>query len=105
MPQNHQAVRIKLLNIVLNYIFSHDWVNYDGFADTFVDRVIEKFNAGVLDVREALRPNGTTFFRLNSLSKDKFLSEELFTRIVDAWTRSVGASLPALIFADVFPEI
>jgi len=105
MRQNNQAAKIKILNIVLNYIHSHDWVNYDNFADTFVDNILRDFGAGSFDLEKCLVGCSPTFFSLNSITRDKFLSEEFSTRIRDAWRKAVAEQLPVLSFVDIFPEL
>src|SRR5437879_8051705 len=105
MRESNQAARIKILNIVLNHIYSHDWTNYDDFADKFVDGVAGQLEKGVFDLEKVLLGYSPTFFSLNSITKEKFLSEELSTKIKDAWKRSIATSLPIVRFADLFPEI
>jgi hypothetical protein len=97
--------KIKILNVVLNYISSHDWVNYDNFADTFTDNILDKFAVGVLDLGEALVGCSSAFFTLNSITRDTFLSGGLSARIRDAWGKSVAEQPPMLSFIDVFPEL
>jgi hypothetical protein len=104
MRQNNQ-VRIKILNVVLNYIYSHAWVNYDNFADTFVDSILRDFSSGSFDLRKCLAGCSPTFFNLNSITRDKFLSEDFSARIRDAWRKMAAEQLPILSFADIFPEI
>src|SRR2546426_7115592 len=94
MRESNQSIRIRILNVVLNHIYSHDWTNYDNFADSFVDGILDQFETGVLDPEKVLEGLDSTFFRLNSITRDKFLSEQLSTRIKDAWTKSVVSSIP-----------
>jgi len=105
MKRNSQAAKIKILNIVLNYIHSRDWTNYDNFADAFVDNILANFDAGIFDLRKCLVGCSRAFFRLNSITKDRFLSQGLTTRITGVWTKSVAERLPVLTFTDIFPEL
>jgi len=104
MEPNNQQLKIKLLNIVLNHIYNRNWVNYDNFADNFVDNILEGFNNGNFDLKKALKKSGATFFRLNSITKEKFLSNELSGKLMDAWRKATASLLPILTFTDIFPE-
>jgi hypothetical protein len=105
MKANNQQLKIKLLNIVLNYIYNRNWVNYDNFADQFVNNILIEFNNRNFDLKRALKKSGNTFFRLNPIAKDKFLSDELSEKIVDAWRKGTPSLLSILTFTDIFPEI
>ena len=105
MKQSTQQLKIKLLNIVLNYIYNRDWVNYDNFADHFVDKILEEFRNGNFDLKRVLNKSNATFFRLNNITRDDFLSEEFSERLVDAWRKGISSAFPILTFTDIFPEI
>ncbi len=105
MAQIDQATRIKILNVVLNHIYSHNWVNYDNFAEELVESVILEFSSGEWDLGRAVSRCALTFFKLNDLSIENFVTEGLSDRLVHSWAESVKASFPVLTFRDVFPEI
>jgi len=96
-------LRIKLLNIILNYINARDWTNYDNFAEDFVDRIIESFSRDNFDINGILSKSSSTFFSLNSIDKRSFLSPQLLQRIKESWkTLAVPTSLR---LENIFPEI
>lgn len=105
MERSNPQLKIKLLNIVLNYIYNRDWVNYDDFADQFTDDILEKFNAGNFDLKIILNKSHSTFFDLNSITKDKFFSVDLSEKLLNVWKKEMTCSLPILLFIDIFPEI
>jgi hypothetical protein len=105
MSQLGSLLRIRLLNVILNYIYSRGWTNYDNFADDFVDSIVEEFSDGVFDARRILRKCSPTFFRLNSINMDEFLSDELWRRVMVVWRTTGEGFVRALSFGDVFPEI
>ncbi len=104
MEQNNQQLKIKLLNIVLNYIYNRNWVNYDDFANRFTDDTLEEFNNGNFELEKVLKPN-SSFFRLNSITKDKFLAGNLPEKLLESWRKGTANFLPILTFTDIFPEV
>jgi hypothetical protein len=104
MRKNNQA-KIKIQDIVLNYIYAHDWTNYDDFADSFTDSILQDFGSGSVDLGKCLARCGSSFFSLNSITRDKFLSEEFSTRIMEALGKIALVQPPVLLFTDVFPEL
>lgn len=100
MPNN---LKIKLLNIILNYINARDWKNYDNFAEDFVDRIIKSFSRGNFDIDGILAKSSSTFFSLNSIDKKSFLSPQLLQRIKESW--ETLALPPSFQLENIFPEI
>jgi hypothetical protein len=104
MRQNNQA-KIKILNVVLNHIFSNGWVNYDSFADNFADSIFRHFGSGSFDLGECLEGYSSAFLRLNSITRDRFLSQDFSARISEAWGKAVAEQPPIILVTDVFPEL
>jgi len=104
MSKFNDRLRIRLLNIILNYIYARDWTNYDNFAEGLVDRILADFSEGNFDLHDILAKSPQTFFRLNSIQRKSFLSRELILRIRKSWETTLEVS-PALVFSELFPEI
>ncbi len=103
MVQNTHEARIRILNLVLNHIYSHDWTNYDDFAESFVEHLLDADNSR-LDFDRALTKCNSSFLTLNSISKNNFLSEEFATKITNAWARTGRVLHPVISFYDIFPD-
>ncbi|MGA2934068.1 MAG: hypothetical protein ABSD81_02815 [Methanomicrobiales archaeon] len=95
-------LRIKLLNLILNYIGSHHWTNYDSFTEDFVERIIASFQVGDFDLLKIISKAPSTFFRFNSITKESFLTDGLAKKIKEIWEREI----PTIVdFVSIFPEI
>lgn len=98
----NNSLRIQLLNAILNHIVTHNWTNYDNFAEKFVERIISSFQAGEHDLQKIILKTPFTFFRLNSISKDSFLTANIVQKIEEIYRRE---SPVILDFGMIFPEI
>lgn len=100
IPTNN--LKIELLNIVLNYIGSRGWTNYDNFAEEFTERIISSFQAEDYNWPKIISKTPNTFFRLNSITKKSFLTAGLIQKIESVWQREF---ILILNFNSIFPEI
>ena len=87
-------LRNRLLGVVLNYMYARDWRNYDGFAEDFVDHVIKLVGTKKRSLEQALNRAPASFFRLNNINRESFLSPQLVSKINKTIQRS--ESQPAL---------
>ncbi len=102
MTRDKSNLRIGLLSLVLNNLAARRWVNYDEFAEGFVDRILADFAKGELDFTQVFSGLPSSFFKLNHISKKKFLTPILIARI-----RAIlgSDSAAAIDFVRIFPEI
>jgi hypothetical protein len=102
LPKANNDVRIRLLNIILNYISARDWKNYDNFAENLVENILDNFSRGLFELDSVVAECPSTFFSLNSITGQCFLSAEVKRRIRDSWDRSTLVREP-LSFDELFP--
>ena len=103
--QIQQQIKIKILNVVQNYIQNHNWINYDDFADDFADEVIKEFEKGNFDLDKILNKTKSSFLQLNNTKKEQFLNEVFVNSILKSWNKTTKYVVPVLRFIDIFPEI
>lgn len=103
--QIQNQIKIKVLNVVQNYIQNHDWINYDGFADDFADEIIEQFGKGNFDLDKILDKTKGSFLQLNGIKREQFLNYVFVNSILKAWHKTTKYSVPVCRFTDIFPEI
>jgi hypothetical protein len=96
------SLRIKLLNVILNHIGSRGWKNYDNFAEKLVEKIISSFQTGDCDLSKIISKSPSPFFRLNSITKDSFLSSGLIEKIEEKWKSEITQVLD---FESLFPEM
>jgi hypothetical protein len=101
MPKTN-SLRIKLLNIILNHIGSHRWINYDNFAEQLVEGIIAGFQTGDYDLPMIFSKTPPTFYRLNSIPKKLFLTSDLIKKIENQLELEKTQTLN---FESIFPEI
>lgn len=104
-PQIQQQSKIKILNVVLNYIQNHNWTNYDSFADDFTDEIIEQFGKGNFDLAKILDKVKGSFLQLNGIKKEQFLNEVFVNSLLKSWNKAIKYSIPVCRFTDIFPEV
>jgi len=103
--QLQNQIKIKVYNVVLNYIQSHGWVNFDGFADDFTDEVLNQFNKGNFDLEAILTTTKGPFLALNRIKAEQFLNQSFTNSIHRAWNKAMKISMPVIRFSDIFPEV
>lgn len=97
--------KIKVLNVVMNYVRNHDWKDYDNFSDNFSDAIIENFEKGNFDLDHILDKAKGHFLRANRISKVSFLAQSFKNDILRAWHKAQKYSIPVCRFTDIFPEL
>lgn len=103
--QTRKQTKIKVYNVVLNYIQNHDWVNYDGFADDFTDEILDQFEKENFDLEKILDKTKASFLQLNKVKKDLFLNDTFVNSILKSWHKAIKYSVPFCRFTDIFPEL
>lgn len=102
MPKTSNDARIRLLNLILNYIYARDWKNYDNFAENLVQKILDNFSKDNFEIDPLLAECPSTFFSMNSITRQSFLDSEMKNKIRDSWERSAVGE--ALTFSELFPE-
>lgn len=100
-PQN----KIKIYNVVLNYIQNHNWTNYDNFADDFTNEIMEQFEKGNFDLEKILNKTKASFLKLNEIKKEQFLNQIFVNSILKSWHNITRYSVPVCRITDIFPEL
>lgn len=103
--QLQNQIKIKIYNVVLNYIQNHSWTNYNGFAEDFTDELIEQFQKGNFDLDTALIKTKGSFLQLNKIKKEQFLNADFKNSMIKAWHKAIKYQIPVCRFTDIFPEL
>jgi hypothetical protein len=97
--------KIKVLNVVLNHVLSHDWKDYDNFSDNFSEAIIENFEKENFDLDRILDKVKGHFLKANHVNKTSFLAQSFKNDVTRAWHRAQKYSVPLCRFTDIFPEL
>ena len=100
-----QQIKIKILNVVQNYIQNHDWINYDDFADDFADEIIKQFEKSNFDLDKILDKTKGSFLQLNEIKKPQFLNDVFVNNLIKSWNKINQYSVPVCRFTDIFPHM
>lgn len=103
--QFQNQIKIKILNVVQNYVQSHDWINYDNFADDFTDEIIEQFGIRNFDLVKILDKTKGSFLQLNEIKKEQFLNETFAKSLLKSWNKIIQYDVPVCRFTDIFSEL
>lgn len=103
--QVRQQIKIKVYNVVLNYIQNHDWTNYDDFADDFTDEILKQFEKGNFDLDKILDATKGSFLHLNGIKREQFLNDVFRNSLLRSWNKTAKYVVPVLHLTDIFPEI
>ena len=98
-------MKIKVYNVVLNYIQNHNWINYDNFADNFTDELLNQFQKGNFDLDKILDSTKGSFLKLNNITKDQFLNYTFRNSILKSWNKTLKYCTPVFRFSDIFSKI
>ena len=98
-------MKIKVYNVVLNYIQNHNWVDYDNFADNFTDELLHQFQKGNFDLEKILDSTKGSFLKLNNLKKAQFINDTFRNSILKSWNKALKCYTPVFRFSDIFSEI
>ena len=86
MSTTNRQLENSFLNAILNYIGARGWTNYDSFAERLARELSRQAQSGALNLPKALKKSGSSFFRLNSVTRESFVSgglEQRITELVD----------------------
>jgi len=103
--QTQKQAKIKILNVVLNYVHAHDWTDYDNFSDNFSDAIVENFANENFDLYKILDTTKGHFLRANHIKKQSFLAQSFKNDVMRAWHRAQKYDVPVCRFTDIFPEL
>ena len=78
------ATKIAVLNIVLNYILSRRWRDYDDFSTYLTESIIKKSPRTEKELTNLLSKLRSQFFRLNAVSKNDFIRGFPSHRLINA---------------------
>ena len=97
-----QNTQIAVLNIILNFVLSRGWTDYDNFSSSLTEHILRISPTSEKDIREILRKAKGAFFKLNSIDKGRFIEAFPSKEIV----RAIQVQIPTapLTFVDVFQE-
>jgi len=65
--------RIAVLNLVLNYVLSRRWKDYDDFSTRLTDTILKKTPKTEKELFDLVSKMGGQFFKLNDISKEDFV--------------------------------
>lgn len=98
-------IKIKILNVIQNYIQDHNWINYDDFSDDFTEEILTQFAKGNFDLTKILDKTKGSFLQLNKIKKEQFLNEVFVNSVLKSWNNVIKYSIPVCRFTDIFPEL
>lgn len=97
-----QNAEIAILNIILNFVLSRGWIDYDNFSSNLTKQILRTNPSSEKDIGEILRKKKGAFFRLNNINKGRFIEAFPSKEIIQI----IQAQIPTtpLTFVDVFQE-
>lgn len=81
-PPLNTSTRIAILNLVLNYILSRRWQDYDDFSTILTERILEKTPKTEKELFDLLSKLGGQFFKLNEVPREDFANGFPLRRLV-----------------------
>ena len=103
--QYKNPIKIKVLNVVQNYVQNHDWTNYDNFSDDFADELIKQFERCNFDLDKILDKTKGSFLQINDIKKEQFLNETFVKTLLKTWNKIIQYNVPVCRLTDIFPEL
>jgi hypothetical protein len=79
---------IAVLNVVLNYVLSRRWRDYDDFSLRLTERILAKNPRTEKELRELIFKISGQFFRLNDVSKGDFVQGFPLRRVIERMNSS-----------------
>jgi len=97
-----QNTQIAVLNIILNFVLSRGWTDYDNFSSNLTKQILRVNPSSEKDIGKILRKTKGAFFRLNDIDKGRFIEAFPSKEII----RVIQEQIPStpLTFVDVFQE-
>jgi len=97
-----QSTQIAVLNIILNFVLSRGWTDYDNFSSSLAKQILRIYPSSEKDIRKILRKTEGAFFRFNDIDKGRFIEAFPSKEII----RVIQEQIPTtpLTFVDVFQE-
>lgn len=103
--QIRNQIKIKIYNVILNYIQNHGWINYAGFADDFTDEILNEFDKGNFNLDSILSRTKHSFLKLNHIKTAQFLNQSFTDSLYKAWNKAKKYGVPLYKLTDIFPEL
>lgn len=97
-----QNTQIAVLNIILNFVLSRGWTDYDNFSSNLTKQILRINPSSEKDIRKILRKTKGAFFRLNDIDKDRFIEAFPSKEIIRVFQEQIPTT--PLTFVDVFQE-
>jgi hypothetical protein len=96
-----QSQEIALTNRLLNFVLARGWTNYDNFSTNLARRIISSKSRTVSGIVKAIDAFHSPFFRLNGISKKRFIENFPVQELVEILGNT---EVSPITFLDVFPE-
>jgi hypothetical protein len=77
------SIEIAILNIVLNYVLSRRWKDYDDFSLRLTERILLKNPRSESELSDLLSKMGGQFFKLNEVPKQDFVKGFPLRRVLE----------------------
>lgn len=97
-----QNTQIAVLNIILNFVLSRGWTDYDNFSSNLTKRILRINPSSEKDIRKILRNAKGVFFKLNNIDKGRFVESFPSKEIIRAIKEQISTT--PMTFVDVFQE-
>lgn len=94
--------KIAVLNIILNFILSRGWTDYDNFALHLTNQIFKNKPSSERDIIKTIKELRGSFFSLNSINKGRFVEAFPSKEILKVMSEQIHVS--PLSFADIFKE-
>lgn len=101
---SESEARAQLQSDILNIFHSNDWKDPDDFSVKLTANIIAEKATSKHDISRSINSIRTTFFRANTVSKDKVL-ETLSEALTESLPSYVYNASDRLMVSDLFPEI
>ena len=97
-----QNTHIALLNIVLDFVLSRNWTDYDDFSSRLSKQILANKPSSEKELADLLRKTNGAFFSLNPINKERFIDSFPAKEIIEVLREQV--EIRPLTFADIFQE-
>jgi len=95
-------LKIAVLNIVLNFILSRGWTDYDNFASNLTAQILKSKPQSEKGIKRILQKSRGSFFNLNGIDKNRFTEAFPSKEVLRAIREEI--SITPLTFLDIFTE-
>jgi hypothetical protein len=104
-PQDKEKIKLKIYGFALNYLHTHNLINYDRFVEEFTEELIEEFSNSSYDIDKIFDKTKGHFLKMNNITREQFLNDEFKNTLIRIWNLAIIYSIPICQFQNIFPEI